>query len=334
MATESPDQQSHVPDLESFLQELYGAGWFSSEQALGLFQNDPFALISYITDPTTPAAPSSVYVLGMATEIGVAWQYFKLLGNTDVTVEVRRDDQASMATAVSLGTFQGFFMVDDNNHVKFGSSVTRYYQVRTVARSGEALYYSAWSTAMSGTTLAAGSTNADVTTRMNTFAAAVQGLHLFPLAVPSTAVDLSVLSQAISVLSQKVSVLSSLPAASVTSTEVSAVSAQAASALSQALSVVSVTDAALSVAINVVSNALSDLTSIHNVLSNRVSANSGTGSATSQEVSAAVAVETSNRISADNILSQAISVLSQQVSVLSAAGSGAAYGKALIWLGV
>ncbi|MGH9970333.1 MAG: hypothetical protein ACREBG_21430, partial [Pyrinomonadaceae bacterium] len=56
------------------------------------------------------------------------------------------------------------------------------------------------------------------------------------------------------------------------------------------------------------------------VLDSRVSANSanvGAGSATSNEVSVAIAVETSNRVSADNALSNAISVVSQQISVLS-----------------
>lgn len=106
---------------------------------------------------------------------------------------------------------------------------------------------------------------------------------------------------------------------SVTSTELSVVSANAATA-----------DAALSAAINVVSNALSQLQSVHDVLSNRVSANSATGgtaSATSNKVSLAIAVETSNRISADDVLSARMSDILSAVSLVSAvSGAGTAVG--------
>ena len=112
-----------------------------------------------------------------------------------------------MTDAVSLGEFQGNFMVDDNNRVKFAALTTRYYQVRAIGRAGETIYFSSWTTAVSGVTLAAGSTNATLQERMDTFAAAVQGRAITPGAVAAS-VDLSALSQAVSVLSQQISGLS------------------------------------------------------------------------------------------------------------------------------
>lgn len=321
-----PEQEvpshSHAPDIEEL------ATGVTMEQlqalALGLHQDDFMGRITPITTPTTPAAPSTVYALGFATEIGVAWQFTKLVGSRVFGVEVRRATQANMSDAVSLGEFQGFFLIDDNNHRLWGVSTTRYYQVRTVARSGETIYFSGWTpaTPVSGTTLAAGSSNTDLQTRMDTFAAAVQELHLLPGAINLSALSqaVSVVSNAVSALEVRVSALSAGGGVSVTSTELSAVSAQAASALSQALSVVGVTDAALSAAINVVSNTISNLTSAHNVLSNRVSANSGVASVTSQEMSVADAA-LSVRV---DIQSQAISVLSQGISVVSQALSAQA----------
>ena len=287
------DQQSHVPDLESFLQGLYEGSWGSSpEQALGLYQNDPFALISPVTSPTTPVAPSSIYVLGMATEIGVAWQFFKLLGNSTVRVEVRRATQADMSDAVSLGEFQGFFMVDDNNYRKWAASTTRYYQVRTIATSGETNYFSPWVGPIGGTTLPVGSTNTDLQTRMNTFGAAVQGLHLFPLAIPGPTVDLDTNPSHISLVNRVSANSAAGGSGSATSNKVSIlIAGEVSSRLS---------------ADNALSNAIS-------VLSNQVSALSQAHSALSQDVSARL-VSVNNSIS---VISQAVSVLSQTVSVLS-----------------
>ena len=145
--------------------------------------------------------------MGFGTEIGLTWQYQKLVGGRVQAVEVRRGTTSLMTDAVSLGEFQGNFMVDDNNRVKFAALTTRYYQVRAIGRAGETIYFSDWTTAVSGVTLAAGSTNATLQERMDTFAAAVQGRAITPGAVAAS-VDLSALSQAVSVLSQQVSSLS------------------------------------------------------------------------------------------------------------------------------
>lgn len=238
------DQQSLIPDLESFLLDLATGGPSPEQlqaQALGLHIDDAMARITPITFPTTPAAPAAVVATGFATEIGVAWQFSKLVGGRIFGVEVRRATLVDMSDAVSLGEHHGFFMVDTNADDRFAASTTRYYQVRSIGQSGETIYFSAWtpSTPVSGTTLTAGSTNTDLQQRMDTFAAAIQGLHLYPLAIPSTA------------------------------------------------------------------------------FASAISAVGGTASATSDEISINIAVETSNRISADNVLSQAVSVISQQVSIIS-----------------
>ena len=154
-------------------------------------------------------------------------------------------------------------------------------------------------------------TLANQTDLQDALSALSQGVSATSQALSSQAAALSVRidtqSQGISVLSQQVSVLS-----------------QAHSALSQSLSSQA---AALSVRIDTQSQGVSVLSQQVSVISqalsaliNRVSGNSATGgggSVTSTELSAAVAVETSNRISADNALSQAISIISQQVSALS-----------------
>lgn len=231
------EQRLWTDALEAYFQDLERG--ITTEQvqsqALGLGPDDLMAQISPISSPTTPSAPASVFVLGFRYEIGVAWQFARHVGNRTFAVEIQRATNLAMTDAVSLGEFQGFFMIDDNSTDKWGAEVTRYYQVRTIGRSGETIYSSGWTAALSGTTLAATATNTDLQARMDTFAAAVQGLHLYPLAVPSAA-----------------------------------------------------------------------LQSVF-----------GEGSATSQEVSVNIGVETSNRISADNILSNAVSILSQQVSVIS-----------------
>lgn len=86
----------------------------------------------------------------------------------------------------------------------------------------------------------------------------------------------------------------------------------------------SATASLLSAAIDVVSDGLSDLRSAHEVLSNRVSANStvATPSVTSAEVqvvsaqaASAIASEVSNRMSADAVLSAAITIVSNAASV-------------------
>ena len=281
VAPESRDFEfeATLEDLENRVEAIR-----AQTQALGLFQDDVMAEIIPVTSPTTPAAPSEVYALGFATEIGVAWQFAKVVGSRRFGVEVRRDDQVSMATAVSLGEFHDFFLIDNDNNRRWGTSVTRYYQARTVARSGETNYFSAWTpaTPVSGTTLAPGSSNTDLQARVDTFAANVQRLHLLP-----GAVDLSALSQAVSVLSQQISVLS-----------------QQTSTLSQAISVVS----------NAASNALS----VANAASNAASVVSQAVSVLSQAVSVAQAA-LSVRIDTQ---SQAVSVLSQQVSALSQKLSG------------
>ena len=377
---EDQPAQSHVPDLETFLQELYGQQTRENRPMLGLYDEDPMALISPMSAVTTPSLPTSLYALGFGTEIGLTWQYQKLVGGRVQAVEVRRGTTSLMTDAVSLGEFQGNFMVDDNNRGKFAALTTRYYQVRAIGRAGETIYFSDWTTAVSGVTLAAGSTNATLQDRMDTFAAAVQGRAITPGAVAAS-VDLSALSQAVSVLSQQLSGLSviagnlvisgtlsvggnvhvsgilsvegdlvvpglafiqdllvsatlnilgtlSAPiidtlsnAISVLSQQVSVLS-QAHSALSQA---VSVADAALSIrvdtqsqAISVISQQVSVLSQAHSVLSQAMSVLSQAHSALSQQVST---------------LSDSHTSLVNRVSANSATG-GAAYGKALIWLGV
>ena len=311
VAPESRDFEfeATLEDLENRVEAIR-----AQTQALGLFQDDVMAEIIPVTSPTTPAAPSEVYALGFATEIGVAWQFAKVVGSRRFGVEVRRDDQVSMATAVSLGEFHDFFLVDNDNNRRWSTSVTRYYQARTVARSGETNYFSAWTpaTPVSGTTLAPGSSNTDLQARVDTFAANVQRLHLLPGAVDLSALSqaVSVLSQQVSVLSQKVSVLSSLPVVSVTSTELSAVSAQAASALSNALSGVSVVNAMLSARIDTVSQNVSVVSQAVSVLSQSVSVQA-----------AALSVRIDTQSQAVSVLSQAVSIISQQVSVLSQAVS-------------
>lgn len=93
--------------------------------------------------------------------------------------------------------------------------------------------------------------------------------------------------------------------------------AQVTSAVAQAISIVSVAQAATSAnltsARDALSNAVSALSDAHTSLVNRVSANSGVGgggSVTSNELSIAVAAESAGRVSADNALSNAISVIS------------------------
>lgn len=302
--------------------------------ALGLHQDDSMALITPITNPTTPPDPTGLYVLGFAQEIGVAWQVAKQVGSRLYSVEIRRSPNADMSNDTSLGEFYGFSAVDDDNNRKWGVSTTRYYQIRTVARSGEQIYFSNWSATVSGTTLAAGSSNTDLQTRMDTFAAQVQNLHLLPgvpnLSALSQAV--SVLSQQISVLSQKVSVLSSLPVVSVTSNEASAISAQAASAINVVSNAVSVVSQALSVqaaalsvrvdtqsqsisvlsqGLSVVSNAASNALSVANAASNAASV----VSAAVNVVSNALSNELSVRAAAINVVSNAVSVVSQALSV-------------------
>ena len=256
-------QRSHIPNLEVFLQELYTERLSPEQlqaQALGLHQDDFMALVSPLEAPTTPIDPTNVFALGFGTEIGLAWQFQRPVGGRLVSMEVQRATVAAMTDAVSLGEYTGFFMVDDNKRAKWAASTTRYYQVRAVARSGETNYFSPWTPAVpvSGTTLAAGSSNSDLQTRMDTFAQAVQLRHLYAGVGDTSALSqaVSVLSQQVSILSQKVSVLSSLPAASVTSQEMSVADAalsaridtqsQSVSVLSQAISVISQQVSALS----------------------------------------------------------------------------------------
>lgn len=322
--SESPESRNFefeatLEDLENRVEAVR-----AQTQALGLFQDDVMAEIIPVTSPTTPAAPSEVYALGFATEIGVAWQFAKVVGSRRFGVEVRRDDQASMATAVSLGEFHDFFLIDNDNNRRWGTSVTRYYQARTVARSGETNYFSAWTpaTPVSGTTLAAGSSNTDLQTRMDTFAGNVQRLHLLP-----GALDLSALSQAVSVLSQQVSVLSQ--AISVVSTaasnalSVANAASNAASVVSQAVSVLSqttsVAQAALSVRVDTQSQSISVLSQQVSVLSQAVSVADAALSVRIDTQSQSISV-LSQQVSG---LSQAISVLSQGLSVVSNAASNA-----------
>ena len=333
---EDQPAQSHVPDLETFLQELYGQQSRENRPMLGLYDEDPMALISPMSAVTTPSLPTSLYALGFGTEIGLTWQFQKLVGGRVQAVEVRRGTTSLMTDAVSLGEFQGNFMVDDNNRVKFAALTTRYYQVRAIGRAGETIYFSAWTTAVSGVTLAAGSTNATLQERMDTFAAAVQGRAITPGAVAAS-VDLSALSQAVSVLSQQLSGLSvihgNLHISGILSVEGDFYVPGAAFIqdllVSASLDVLGTLSAPI---IDTLSNAISVLSQQVSILSQAHSALSQAVSALSQAVS---------------VLSQAHSALSQQVSTLSdshtslvnrvsanSATGGAAYGKALIWLGV
>ena len=275
--------QSHVPDLETFLQELYGQQTSETRPRLGLYDEDPMALISPMSAVTTPSLPTSLYALGFGTEIGLTWQYQKLVGGRVQAVEVRRGTTSLMTDAVSLGEFQGNFMVDDNNRVKFAALTTRYYQVRAIGRAGETIYFSDWTTAVSGVTLAAGSTNATLQERMDTFAAAVQGRAITPGAVAAS-VDLSALSQAVSVLSQQVS------------------------SLSQRLSGLSIVDHL---------NVLSELSVIGNVNINGDLSVPGAAYIQDLLVSATLVVLGTLSAPIIDTLSNAISILSQQVSVLS-----------------
>ena len=269
-------QRSHIPNLEVFLQELYTERLSPEQlqaQALGLHQDDFMALVSPLEAPTTPIDPTNVFALGFGTEIGLAWQFQRPVGGRLVSMEVQRATVAAMTDAVSLGEYTGFFMVDDNKRAKWAASTTRYYQVRAVARSGETNYFSPWTPAVpvSGTTLAAGSSNSDLQTRMDTFAQAVQLRHLYAGVGDTSALSqaVSVLSQQVSILSQKVSVLSSLPAASVTSQEMSVADAalsaridtqsQSVSVLSQAISVISQQVSAISHRLSALSTIAKDL---------------------------------------------------------------------------
>jgi trimeric autotransporter adhesin len=143
---------------------------------------------------------------------------------------------------------------------------------------------------------------------------------------------ISVLSQKVSTLSQGLSVVSNalsvetaarIAGDSALSTLISAVSQQLSlqvSALSQVHSALSANVAAISLNLSAVSTAVSVLSDAHTSLVNRVSANSATGgggSVTSTELSAAVAAETSNRISADDALSVRINTVSDKVSGIS-----------------
>jgi hypothetical protein len=150
------------------------------------------------------------------------------------------------------------------------------------------------------------------------------------------------LSQAISVISQQASVISTnvsnllsivnnVSAVSGAGTAVglqsvinqlsNRISAIVAGAASATSNEVSIGDAAVSAQ---AASAISQLKSLHDVLSNLVSNALSAGDIASNSISIisqALSVETANRVSADNALSQSLSVVSQQLSVLSQAHS-------------
>lgn len=154
------------------------------EIGLGLNPYDVITRITPITFPTTPDPPVEIFAVGFDIEIGIAWHIQRLVGNHIRAVEIRRATLADMSDAVVLGEFRGLFWVDKNFPTPegWGDSITRYYQLRSVAAVGETPYYSAWSpaTPVSGTTLAAGATNADLQVRVDEFSRRVQSNHIFP----------------------------------------------------------------------------------------------------------------------------------------------------------
>ena len=159
---------------------------FLQSTGLGLNPLDPISGITRITDPTTPPIPTDIVTAGFDVEIGLAWHLAKPVGSNVRAVEIQRSTTGAFAgEEENLGEFAGYFWLDRNwpTGDGYGDSVTRYYRLRSVAVTADTVYFSAWSTAVSATTLAAGATNADLQTRIDTFSAQVQSRHMMPGAV-------------------------------------------------------------------------------------------------------------------------------------------------------
>jgi len=175
-----------VPDLANLIETLDSdpsinqgsAPHQLGEQALGLNEFDPTNQIDPVTAPTTPQTPAAPCVVGFFDQIGVAWSIRRWVENV-VGYQIQRSQIGDFTDAVDLGTHRGQMYIDKNlPKAPFGPSVTRTYRIRTVALVGGTPFFSAYTAGVAATTLASGSTNADLQTRIDTFVGCLQAAHI------------------------------------------------------------------------------------------------------------------------------------------------------------
>lgn len=327
MADERPDQpqpprwdpsRSHVPDLESFLQQLYVDQFVSVEPTSAQFS----ALSARVAVLSTLVGTGGAGSVTSAEHLSLVQQVSGLsVINANLFVSGNISTVSGMVTgkwpAGAAYAFWGHRILDhtlatqyallqqDTGDTYLNAAGGGGLRLRIGNTGGWMLTSARHFEAETDDTLDIGAVTSgrprDVYIARNL---QVSGTISAPI-IDTLSNAISVLSNQISALSQSHSALSN--AVSVISNQVSALS-QAVSVMSQFLSV---RDAALSVridtqsqSISVLSNQISALSQVHSALSNAVSVLSNQVSVLSNQVS---------------VLSQAVSVLSQAVSVLSAA---------------
>lgn len=336
MADERPDQpqrwdpsRSHVPDLESFLQDLYinqftsveptSAQFSALSQRVSVLENRVSVNSAAgggsgsVTSQelSVAAAALSVRIDTVSNAVSIVSNALSALSQAtsvaDAALSVRIDTQSQGISALSNQV-----SVLSNLHSALSQAVS-VLSVQVVSALSIANAASA----------AAAAVSADLTSTRNILSNQIsvlsQQVSALSQSVSSQVAALSVRidtqSQSISVLSQQVSALSQDVSARFVSVNQSiSVLSQSVSVLSQAVSAMSNTMSAISARMDTLSNAGSVLSQAVSVLSQTVSAMSNTVSAISARMDTL-----SNAVS---VLSQAVSALSQAVSVLSAAGGG------------